>query len=534
MKNNPVWQIHSIHNHWQQLRIFNIYRITAVSVLLVAFLFKISAESLGQFNPEMYFTALIVYLFLSILGAFTSHFRSPPFISQIYLFFLIDLIFLTLLIHSSGGLISGIGILLIVSVAGNALLHPGQYAFLFAAIATLTLFMEAFYTIFFEKISLDNFNGYSQIALHGLAFFSTAFISNALSKRAEKSEKIALEQGYDLANLEILSARIIQEFNSGIVALDHEGKVRLLNQAAAQMFTELIPPHPHLRVLQPQLFEKWQLWRREPYQETFLLEIKGKKVDIRFLSLGSSSRAGTLIFMEDRQVLQKRLQQDKLAAIGRLTASIAHEIRNPLGAISHAAQLLAENPKLKKNDQRLVEIVLEQSKRMNRIIMDILQLSSSRAGQGEWFYLLEWLLKFKESLLLSQHLEHNQVKIFWPDHKEKISIYFDKHHLQQILYNLCQNAIDHGTPANGTICIFIKIYLSNKLLHIGVYDRGEGVEKSILPHLFEPFATSRSDGSGLGLYLSRELAQLNKAELEYQPQNNGSGFIILISEYKVL
>lgn len=534
MQNNPVWQIHSLHNHWQQLRIFNIYRITAASVLLVAFLFKISVETLGQFNPEMYFTALIVYLFLSLLGAFTSHFRTPPFISQIYLFFLIDLIFLTFLIHSSGGLGSGIGILLIVSVAGNALLHPGQYAFLFAAVATLALFMEAFYTTYFYRIPLESFNGYSQIALHGSAFFSTAVISNALSKRAEKSEKIALEQGYDLANLEILSARIIQEFHSGVIALDHEGKVRLLNQAAEQMLGEPIPLHPHLRILQAQLFEKWQLWRTTPEQRNFLLELKNKKIDIRFLSLGISPRAGTLIFMEDRQVLQKRLQQDKLAAIGRLTASIAHEIRNPLGAISHAAQLLAENPKLKKNDERLIEIILEHSKRMNRIIMDILQLSSSRAGQGEWFYLLEWLLKFKESLLLSQHLEHSQVKLSWPDHKEKITIYFDKHHLQQILYNLCQNAIRHGTPANSTACIFIKIYLLNNILHIGVYDRGKGVEETILPQLFEPFATNRSDGSGLGLYLSRELAQLNKAELEYQPQSNGSAFILLISEYKIL
>ena len=250
----------------------------------------------------------------------------------------------------------------------------------------------------------------------------------------------------------------------------------------------------------------------------------------RFAHLGKDNDSGTLIFLEDMAAVAQQAQQLKLASLGRLTASIAHEIRNPLGAISHAGQLLAESSHLDKSEARLTEIIQDHSQRVNTIIENVMQLNRRDRSNPEEIELNQWLASFVDDFCLNEAILHSQI------HHTPIDdiniIRFDDSQLQQILINLCQNGLRHGDqdsrPQLWLQCGIIK---ESNTPYLEVIDNGKGIDATLAEHIFEPFFTTAANGSGLGLYISRELCESNQAHLNYiSSPDSGSCFRITFAD----
>ena len=235
-----------------------------------------------------------------------------------------------------------------------------------------------------------------------------------------------------------------------------------------------------------------------------------------------------LIFIEDATQITQRVQQLKLASLGRLTASIAHEIRNPLGAISHASQLLAESEHITGGDKRLLEIIEQHCRRMNGIVENVLSVSRRLPSYPELLNLSEWIVRFRTEYL---EISATPVRIALELTDKQIDVRFDPQQLHQVVSNLVMNGLRYSTPQSG----FPHIRLvsghqdSNQLPYLDVIDDGPGIPAPLLEHLFEPFYTTEATGTGLGLYLSREICEANQARLDYIPGKSGACFRIIFA-----
>ncbi len=493
------------------------------------FLVRIGPRILGNYQPLLFQTASLTYLALALLSAYTIHIRRPAFTFQVNSQVLIDIAALTLMMHASGGLNSGLGILIVVAIAGAGVMMVGRLAMLHAALATLAVLGEQTYA---HLTSSFDTTAYTQAGLLGITFFATALLAYVLANRARESEALARQRGVDLANLEQVNDYIIRHMQSGVVVVDGDENVRLINDAAWNLLARpTLSREQRLEQLSAPLRERMQHWRGsgDPQDQPFQPAQDGTQVIPRFAQIGSDQQAATAIFLEDATEANQRLQQLKLASLGRLTASIAHEIRNPLGAISHAAQLLGESPQLEHNEQRLTQIISDHSKRMNAIIENILQLSRRETSHPRSFTLLPWLHGFAEELQAVQNLASDQLQV--QVQPAELEIHIDPTHLQQVLWNLCGNALEHAAAPDRVPQIQLLGGLNDYgTPYLDVLDNGDGIATEIAEQIFEPFYTTAAHGTGLGLYISRELCECNRARLNYlRPATGGSCFRISFS-----
>ena len=221
----------------------------------------------------------------------------------------------------------------------------------------------------------------------------------------------------------------------------------------------------------------------------------------------------------------------KLASLGQLTASIAHEIRNPLGAISHAEQLLAEAANESPENKRLLEIIHTNTLRVNNIIENVLQLSRRDRSMPEHIQTRDWLASFSKEFTQSQGCETDDLRI--SIEPTDITVFMDATHLHQVLWNLCQNGLRYSVdiPGQARLQINVSVAPNSTKPVLDVIDNGPGIEPSTAQHIFEPFFTTGSSGSGLGLYISSELCSSNNARLSYiAVPTGGSCFRIEFTE----
>jgi two-component system sensor histidine kinase PilS (NtrC family) len=325
--------------------------------------------------------------------------------------------------------------------------------------------------------------------------------------------------------LEELNRYIIQHLQSGIMIVDALQCIVLNNHSALRLLR--IDESPiYLSGVSPMLQQAFLVWKDNPEQDFAIIQLQnGEEVQVRFSLLAVDGEQLTLLLFEDISLHNQRLQQNKLASLGRLTASIAHEIRNPLSAISYAGQLLSEAPDLTPTDLRLTDIIQNHCQRVNNIIEDILKLSRRNLSQKQRILLDQWLPTYvqeQNSLLDSQGGEFVLAL-----KQTDLNAVVDLGHLKQILDNLCANALKYGKPELGPIRIEAD-RLANGLC-IRVIDNGSGIDSENLAHLFEPFFTTSRQGTGLGLYISRELAELNQAELNYAKYQEKACFTLLLA-----
>ncbi|MFP4079028.1 MAG: sensor histidine kinase [Ectothiorhodospira sp.] len=508
---------------WRALRLFALYRFFVAGLLLALMLLGTGPDALGSTHPRLFLSGALVYLALSLFFGFGARLRRPGPELQIPLQGMADVALITLLTHASGGIGSGLGMLAIPVVAGLGLLAPGRPALFFAALASLALLFSQLHTGLRDP---SDDAGLTQTGLLGAGLFATALLALVLSRRARESEALARRHSIDLANLAELNAHIIERMQSGIIVVNDNGQVYLINEAAWALLGHPAADRPRiLERLAPGVGAAWQQWLRTlPAGEdlhTIPADTHGPELRVRFTRLGVDQAVGTLIFMEDTAELRHQMQAAKLASLGRLTASIAHEIRNPLGAISHAAQLLGESEALETPDRRLAGIIQDQSRRMNRLIENILGLSRRTAPRSETLELAPWVQAFAREFRGHHHLATEQLEVALAP--EGLHGRFDPEQLHQVLWNLCLNALRYGTRDGAPPHIRIQggIDPPSSRPFLDVLDEGHGVNPAILRRLFEPFVTSGAQGTGLGLYIARELCENNGGALEYLPLPTG-------------
>jgi two-component system sensor histidine kinase PilS (NtrC family) len=241
----------------------------------------------------------------------------------------------------------------------------------------------------------------------------------------------------------------------------------------------------------------------------------------RFVPIGGSRELGAVIFIEDQTRVQAQARQLKLAALGRLTANIAHEIRNPLGAISHAAQLLREEPGTGETAARLISIINENSGRLDRVVNDVLRLNRGERAHRERFRLADFLAGFIEQFSQIEKIDRSVFRI---EPAGDPDVLFDRSHLNQVMWNLCRNALRHCRRGPASIVIRFSLERSGGVVRLDVVDDGPGVTAEARAQLFEPFFTTATGGTGLGLYIAREVCEANGATLDYVETPRGAQF----------
>ncbi len=527
----PDAPVQDVNLTWRPLRLFNLYRLLLAGLLLLIAVADFDLTPIGRHDPALYLWTSLLYLLACAGSAFAIAARRPAFTTQVYLTVLIDILFITLVMHASGGVRSGVGMLMVVTVAGGSILLAGQAALRLAAVATLAMLGE---TVVFQLTNPLESAAYTHAGLLGATFFATAMLAHALAKRTRASEKLARQRGIDLANMKQLAQYVIQRMQTGVVVLDRDDRVRLLNESARQLLNvEPAGERQPLASLCPQLDDQLQQWKADhdyhgqPFRATAgVVELRP-----RFADLGQE--AGTLIFLEDTTALAQHAQQLKLASLGRLAGSIAHEIRNPLGAISHAGQLLAESPNLDATDLRLTEIIRTNAQRMNNIIENVLQLGRRQQSVPETIELKPWLESFIEEFRRSEQLTEENSEIEIDVEPDDIEVLFDPDQLRQVLWNLCHNAIHHSREHSRRNILILRARLngSGPIAHLEVIDHGPGIPAEVADQIFEPFFTTDSQGTGLGLYIAKELTECNHAHLTYAPaETGGSAFRITFAD----
>lgn len=521
---------------WKPLRLLSFYRVILAGLLAVLFFSLSDNTTLGIQNATVYKLTAISYLLFGVLAGFAARLRTPGYELQTVIQILVDITAITLLMYASGGPASGLGILLVISVATGSILLPGRMAFLFAAIASMAIMGEQIYS----SLILDSSRpaGYTQAGLLGLALFATAGIAYLLVRRIKETEALALRRGIDIDNLAKLNALIVQRLQAGIIVTDHEHHIRLINDTALKLLNKPgAGAGEPLETFSPGLYKKLETWRTSPNIEPSLLTTGAAdpKLLTHFTLLGTSEGLGSLIFLEDTATMSKQAQQIKLASLGRLTASIAHEIRNPLGAISHATQLLDESNALDESDRRLITIIGNHTQRVNTVVENVLQLSRPGTSMPQQINLQNWLEKFVSEFADSGSCQPNQIS--FSVQPQDIEVHSDPSLLHQVAWNLCQNAAHHAAedPATLRIRLVGKRLASSERPCLDIIDNGVGIDPELTEEIFEPFFTTKSSGTGLGLYIAREICESNQSHLDYIPvADGGSCFRITFTGKKTL
>ncbi len=523
---------------WHRLRLFNYFRGTLalffITVYLNGWLLKLAPS--GYANPDLFIKVSLIYFVASIFFITGMVRRKPGLDTQVIIHTLVDITCVVTLMHAAGGIRTGLGMLLIINISMTSLFLHKRVTVLFAAISALAVMAEQIYSQF---IFADYSPAFSQAGMLGLLIFITAIISAYTAKRLKESEKIAKVASQELENIVQLNEHIIQSMRTGIMVIKNNGVILMNNNAALELLgLTSIQQSSNLKNISIDLYNRFVDWNNDSIQNHQPIQQKQGLPDIQpgFSHIDRSRiphekiKGRTLIFLEDATQLTQRFQQVKLASLGRLTASIAHEIRNPLAAINHAGQLLGETT-ADAADKKLTEIINTQAKRLNNLVENVLQLSRQQRGTPETINIHHWLLQFREEFITTQSLQAYQIQIrIKPDNTV---ILFDSNQLHQVMWNLCTNAINHSHMDKANIMINIQgeIDSESQRPYIDIIDNGQGIDKDAQANIFDPFFTTSSEGTGLGLYITKEVIESNRAKIRYiSPSAGGTCFRIYFQQ----
>ena len=517
---------------WRVLGTLNVFRLLVAVTLLGLFFASGDPRFFGDRFPALFSATAAGYFVFSVVSGLAIRQRWVSAGLQALTQITADITAIVILMHASGGITSGLGGLLVVFLGAGSLVLPLQAPVIFAALATLAVLGEQFFSLLG---GVSDTGHYPAAGILGAIIFAITLAVRPLARRIQISEALARQRGVDLANLSELNEYIVQHLRESIVVVDADNKIRLINGSAAQL---LGAPEPcnglPLSKASEDLTDYITRWRADPSLKshtefTMIAADSSARLATHIAPLGKNDRreGPILIFLEDSSIMNARVQRSKLASLGRLSASIAHEIRNPVGAMSHAGQLLAESAALSDDERRLTEIIQTHAERVSHIIDNVLQLSRRESSSPERFQLGPWLEDFAQEFTRTLELQEGELAV--ADVEEGLEVRMDPSHLRQVLWNLCDNAVKYASETGG-----ILVELEARRMqrtgqpYLEVLDQGHGVDPAIVDKIFEPFYTERSGGTGLGLYISRELCELNRATLVYQDREQGGNIFRVI------
>jgi len=499
-------------SEWRTLTAFSLSRLIVSLILAITYVgfqrFQASQASLAALAT----TVLVIYFLAAIVFLQAAREKVATVALQVTVQVFVDVVCITLLMHASGGAKSGIGMLLLYTLAAAGLIARGRMAYFHAALAALAILLEQSW----QMLMLDApFTDFVPGGLLAGSYFVIAGLGHTLAQYTRGAERIAAERGVDLANLAQINQLVIRDIQDGFIVVDGEGRIRQHNPQSESLIGGLAGADGGaLAEHAPQLANMLDQWQRDRGHIFPMVRDQQTQRDYqaRFIAIGDTQPAPTVVFVEDAGRIRAQAQQMKLVALGRLTASIAHEIRNPLSSINHAAELLAEGSG-GGEDKRLLDIIRANSHRLDRMVQEVLYLNRRDRAMPETIDVHTYLQHFAGDFCANEKVPAATLALQLSSSQK---ILFDRSHLDQILWNLVRNACRHGSGKPGSVRIAFEAGRSASIL-IEVRDDGPGVAIDALPHLFEPFFTTDSQGTGLGLYIARELAEVNDARLEYLP-----------------
>ncbi|QLG89528.1 PAS domain-containing protein [Chitinibacter bivalviorum] len=506
---------------WRSLAFFNVFRLLIIIGLMVG-IFTLSRSPLAE-SPDVLLVAVILgaYTLFAMLFTWGIAKRRPKFDLQLSAQVMIDVLFIVCLMHLGGGIKSGLGILLLPYLAAAGLIARGRMSIFHASIATIALLLELSWSFLTDTPSDI---APMPTALLSIATFAVAWLAFRLSRYAEENRALAEQRSVDLANLAQVNERILQDVSDGVFVVDEFDVIRQFNEQAVRV-TGLRPAiGSPLSADIPELAAPLARWRSQQGVATELVQTADGRNTLRarFVPLSLEMRGHVLIYLEDMARLRREAQQLKLAALGRLTANLAHEIRNPLGAISHAAQLMEEEASDDPLLQKLTRIINDNSMRLERMVKDVLELNRRDRVNRQDIRLAEWLTNFNEQFILQEKIAH-PMAIECDSH---VIVRFDSGHLHQVLWNLARNGWRYCSQSAGSVQILVT--RQHDFWVLDVLNDGPPVPADAQSQLFEPFFTTESKGTGLGLYIAREICAANGALLEYlSPPSGGACFRIV-------
>jgi two-component system, NtrC family, sensor histidine kinase PilS len=505
-------------------RIYNHYRVV-VSVLLVMLLFIAPGEFDTRMRAAEYYQAgVITYLALNVFTALILLAGFQPRNRHISLSILMDLLMLHALLLTSSGMTSGLANLVIVTVAAGNILTPTRIGTFYAALGAICSLGIAGWSVLYLHASADEIVRAGSL---GILYFAAAFTLQYISRRMIRSEALASSRARSIAELEQINRQIIQRMRTGILVLDRYGAIRLANAAAEELLFGNAPdeePGSRGRSLPTPLRQGLDFWLKHPGGRTkpFQATPTSPMVQANFAQLDQERGDQILVFIDDLSKVTQQAQQMKLASLGRLTAGIAHEIRNPLGAISHASQLMRESEHLDQGDRKMLDIIQRHSRRVNGIIENVLDLSRRREASSDLVQVNQWLAIFRDDYLQTLNGDSdNPPEIDLQIEDDLPQARFDVSQLEQVLVNLCDNGLRYSRENTGQAKIELHAGATadKERTYIDVRDFGVGIAPENRASVFEPFFTTDKSGTGLGLYLARELCESNQAHLSLV--NNG-------------
>lgn len=506
---------------WQILRVLGLYRIVLAGALLVLELAGIAPGVLGIHAPLLFEAAAVAWVAVAVVLAFLVHRRWPDVQRQAWLQFGADLAALLPMTYASGGVGSGLAVLLVTPAVACALVMGLRNALLLAAVASLALFAEEFWR---QSRSAWDAGDITQTGIIGAILMITALAASLVAARARASEARVRAADHLLASMARLNQTVLELLDIGVLVVDADGRIRTHNAAARRLLG--MPPDGdgvRLEAVSPLMAERLRAWReRGEAAEPVLDPSRGTEVMPRFTPLGREAGSPVLVAIEDTAELRRHAQQIKLAALGRLSASIAHEIRNPLSAILQAGQLLAEDAGRDAQTTRLLDLILRHSQRIERIVTDVLTLSRRDAAREQPIALSEFLAEAARVWREARPGRSGRLHLEQVD--AQLVVRFDPDHLQQILHNLWDNALAHG---GRTVTVRCAAVAAAGLVRIDIADDGPGVPEALREQVFEPFFTTAHGGTGLGLFIARELCEYNRARLLLTDSGPGAVFRIL-------
>jgi len=541
----PALSTQSRTTFWRSLQALNVTRIVIGIVLLLYMAFDVR-DGRAATDPA-YARTCFFYLGAAVLFGLVTSVWKRRFPLQLAIQIAVDLVAISLLYQAAGGVRSGLGILYLFPLAGAAILAPLVLALFSASVASIIVLLQASW----QLLTRDGEPPLMQAGMYGIAFFAVVLLVNRLAARLIGQEELAAQRGVDLEVQQSINEIVIADVNDGVLVLGADGVIHTANPAARRMLgvddpgglrldavhglepvagafarwvgAALAPTlAPALAAVEPVQGEAgpdeaWVILK--PFQEPGA-DVHGSArrdqpahLKLRFARVeAAGGKPGrSVVFMQDVSAIENQAQQLKLASMGRLTTSIAHEVRNPLSAIGHATALLAEDLH-GKAEVRLLKIIGDNVARVNRMVEDILQLSRKAQPYAEPLVLAAFLAELKAEFCETQGLPD---EMLWLGGAGAIEVRFDALHLREVLVNLLGNAIRYASRAPASIRIWPELDAFGTL-ELHVQDDGPGITPDVRAHLFEPFYTTSSKGTGLGLYLARELCLNNGAKLDYE------------------
>jgi two-component system sensor histidine kinase PilS (NtrC family) len=514
----------------RELYFFALYRVLEAGIL-AALMFSPLGDLLGEPRHGDLGTAVAVgYLVLALVLFFVG--RSVQWLVWIvFISVCLDVLVAALITHALPGATAGVAMMLLFNVSAAALLLPStRMALVVALIAIAALFGEYFFTFFHDQSSNRSL---AEVIMFAVSYLALAYLAHQAGQKARASQALAEKRGEEVANLFEVNELIIRRMRTGVLVVDADNHIKLSNEAASLLLGDggdgkgVDGKGVSLQHAAPELARRLQRWRNGWQTDETPMQFSPDQPEVqpRFARLLADSDT-SLIFLDDATVVSRRAESLTLAALGRFSASLAHEIRNPLAAINYAVQLLEESQQVSDGDRRLLQIIHQQCQRTNGIVESVLGLARRERATPEHIDLNTFARRFVDEYQQTLSIETDTLETIIG--AKPVPALVDSRHLQQVVTVLVQNALNYGRLPGESARVRLRVFNAEGRPTIDVMDRGPGIPEAVAAQLFRPFFTTSEHGTGLGLYIARELCRANQATLEYVPVPGGGACFRII------